>query len=170
MPTDYFATFARYNAWANARLYDACETLGLSDYFGDGPDQSGSLHAVLNRILVGDRIWIARIEGRTPTNLRFDQILYGDRIGLKIARVAEDEHIRNIVAGISAAALERPLEYRDARGDRREVPLELALGHFFNRQTHHRGRAHAILAQTMPLPPSLELIDFVRGESATPGS
>ena len=67
MPTDYFATFARYNAWANARLYDACETLGLSDYFGDGPDQSGSLHAILNRILVGDRIWIARIEGRTST-------------------------------------------------------------------------------------------------------
>jgi uncharacterized damage-inducible protein DinB len=164
MPSEYFATLAGYNAWANARLYDACETLSLPNYLGEGADRSGSLHAILNRILVGDRIWIARIEGRTPPALRFDQILYGDRIGLKIARVAEDEHIRHIVAGIAAEALQRPLEYRDARGDRCGVRLDLALAHLFNRQTHHRGRACAVLAEAMALPPpSLELIDFLRG-------
>ena len=115
---------------------------------------------------MADRIWVARIEGRTPPNLKLDQILYGDLIGLKMARVAEDEHIRIMVAGITQERLDQPLEYRDSRGDRFETPLRLVLGHFFNQQAHHRGRAHGLLSQTEAAPPPLDLIAFVRQQLA----
>jgi uncharacterized damage-inducible protein DinB len=138
MPSNYFMTLALYNAWANRRLYQACEALSATEYMRERASFFGSLHAGLNHILVADRIWIARIEGQTGQNLKLDQILYGDLIGLKVARLAEDEHIRILIAGIAEENLHRPLEYRNSRGHRCETPLRLVLGHFFNHQTHHR--------------------------------
>jgi uncharacterized damage-inducible protein DinB len=40
------------------------------------------------------------------------------------------------------------------------------LGHFFNQQAHHRGRAHGLLSQTEVPPPPLDLIAFVRQQPA----
>jgi uncharacterized damage-inducible protein DinB len=162
MSSDYFATFARYNAWANRRLYQACAGLSEQDYLRERPSTFGSLHAALNHILVADRIWIARIEGRTPPGLDHDQILYADLIGLKMARAAEDEHLSNLIAGISEEMLDQPLLYRNARGDRVETRLRLVLGHLFDYQAQRRGEAQALLAQTDARLPSLGLICFIR--------
>lgn len=164
MPSDYFATLARYNAWANRCLYRACERLSEGDYLRERFSAPRSLHATLNHILLADRTWIARIEGRSLPNLDRDQILYADLIGLKVARSAEDEHLRNLVAGISEAMLDQPLVYRNARGDRRETALRLVLGHMFNAQAHYRGEASVLLAQAAVSPPSFDLIRFVREE------
>jgi uncharacterized damage-inducible protein DinB len=166
VPSDYFLTLARYNAWANRRLYRACARLSESEYLRDRLPASGSLHATLNHILVADRVWLARIEGRTPPGLDPEQILYADLIGLKVARVAEDAHLRNLVAGLSQATLDQPLVYRNRRGDRFQAPLCLVLGQMFNHQAHHRGKASALLAQAEVPPPSLDLIRFVRQEES----
>ena len=162
MTSSYFATLARYNAWANDRLYQACKGLSATEFMRARTSYFGSFHATLNYVLVVDRIWIARIERQRPPSLKLDQILYGDLIALKVARLAEDEHIRIMIAGIVEESLDRPFEYRDSRGDRCETQLRLVLGHFFNHQTHHRGQVHDMLSQTGVPPPSLDLIDFVR--------
>jgi uncharacterized damage-inducible protein DinB len=67
-----------------------------------------------------------------------------------------------MAAGITQERLDQPLDYRDSRGDRRETPLRLVLGHFFNHQAHHRGQAHGLLSQTEVPPPPLDLIAFLR--------
>jgi len=164
MPSEYFVTLARYNAWANRRVYRACGRLSEGEYLREWRATLGSIHATLNHVLVADRIWLARIEARTPPNLALDQILYADLIGLKMARVAEDAHLCNVVAGFSEAMLDQPLVYRDRRGDRFETPLRLAFGHMFNHQAHYRGEASALLALSDVPPPSLDLTRFVRGE------
>lgn len=114
-----------------------------------------------------DRVWLARIEGRTPSGLDLEQILYADLIGLKVARLAEEAHLRNLVAGLSQATLDQPLVYRNRRGDQFQTRLCLVLGHMFNHQAHYRGKASALLAQTEVPPPSLDLIRFVRQEQGT---
>lgn len=164
IPSEYFATLARYNAWANRRLYRACGRLSEGEYLRERRSTFGSLHATLNHVLVADRIWLARIEARTPPNLALDQILYADLIGLKMARVAEDAHLCNLVAGFSQAMLDQLLVYRDRRGDRFEMPLCLAFGHMYNYQAHYRAEPGVLLAQTDVPPPSMDLIRFVRGE------
>jgi uncharacterized damage-inducible protein DinB len=164
----YFATLACYNAWANRRLYQACAALSEDEYLRERPSVFGSLHATLNHVLVADRIWIARVEGRALPNLRPDQILYADLIGLMVARSAEDAHLRNLMAGMPEAMLDQPLTYRDARGDRRSAPLFLVLGHLFNQQAEHRGEARALLAQTGVSPPPLDLIRFAHEQGAAP--
>jgi uncharacterized damage-inducible protein DinB len=169
MPNRYFSTLARYNAWANRRLYGAVATLPEAEYMKPRAAFFPSIHATLNHILVGDRIWIARIEEKPAPKLALDQILYGDLVALRVARLAEDRHIENIVAAADETRLDEMLHYRTTKGDPQRTPLRYVLAHFFNHQTHHRGQAHCLLSQTSVAPPSLDMIMFLREPAAAAG-
>lgn len=161
MSDRYYSTFARYNAWANTRLYAACGKLPEGEYLKPRASFFGSIHATLNHLMVGDRIWLGRIEGR-PEKLALNQILYGDFTALQVARVAEDDRLIRVVEGIDPARLDQPLDYLNIRGERLRTPLRIVLGHLFNHQTHHRGQVHGLLSQTPVPPPELDLIQFAR--------
>jgi uncharacterized damage-inducible protein DinB len=169
MANRYFSLLARYNAWANRRLYAAVGQLPETEYMQKRPAFFGSVHATLNHILVGDRLWIARIEEREPPKLALDQIVYGDLVALRVARLADDEHIVNVVSGIGEDRLDQLLHYRTTQGEPQRTPLRLVLGHFFNHQTHHRGQVHGLLSQTAVAPPPLDLIYFLRESGAAGG-
>jgi uncharacterized damage-inducible protein DinB len=169
MTDAYFLTLAYYNAWANRRLYDACAQLPEAEYLKARPAFFGSIHGALNHLLVGDRVWLARIEHKPPPKVTLDQILYGDLVALRVARQAEDEHLANVVANISGRSLDQPLAYANMAGKRHQTPLRLVLGHLFNHQTHHRGQVHGLLSQTSVAPPSLDLIYYLRETAAAFG-
>jgi uncharacterized damage-inducible protein DinB len=166
MTDSYFLTLARYNAWANRRLYDACAQLPEDEYMKPRAAFFGSLHGTLNHILVGDRVWLARIEHKPNPKLTLDQILYGDLVALRVARQAEDDHIINVVAAVTERMLDQKLAYANMAGRRQQTPLRFVLGHFFNHQTHHRGQAHGLLSHTKVEPPSLDLIMFLREQDS----
>ena len=166
MGESYFLTLARYNAWANRRLYDACAALSEAEYMKPRPAFFGSIHGTLNHLLVGDRIWIARIQHKPNPKITLDQVLYGDFIALRVARQAEDDHLINLVGGIAERSLDQPLAYANTKGQRQQTPLRLVLAHLFNHQTHHRGQAHGLLSQTGVAPPSLDLIYYLRESAA----
>jgi uncharacterized damage-inducible protein DinB len=164
---DYFRTLARYNAWANARLYDAAAGLPDAAYRAPrGAAYFGSLHGTLNHILVGDRLWLGRIEG-VPSGIdRLDAILYDDLPSLRAAREAEDRRIRDRLARTTEAGLAGVLRYRTIVGpEDRETSLALVWGHVFNHQTHHRGQAHALIKEAGREPPPLDLIFYLREAS-----
>src|SRR5262245_39063896 len=94
MNSAYFHRLARYNAWANHRLYDACAQLSVDDYRAKRASFFGSIHATLNHILVGDRVWLSRFQNRPHDIKRLDQILYDDLVSLRTAREAEDARRR----------------------------------------------------------------------------
>jgi uncharacterized damage-inducible protein DinB len=166
MNAAYFRRFARYNAWANRRLYDACAGLSASDYKAERASFFGSIHATLNHILVSDRIWLSRFENRSSDIKSLDQILYDDFTALRGARETEDVRIVGFLGTLADADLERVLHYRTMAGERQETPLAWALGHFFNHQTHHRGQVHGLLSGTPVPPPPLDLIYFAREDRA----
>jgi uncharacterized damage-inducible protein DinB len=169
MPDRYFSTLARYNAWANRRLYDAVGQLSEAEYMKPRASFFGSIHAALNHILVGDRIWLARLEEKPNPKYKLDQVLYGDLVALRVAREAEDAHISNVVAGIDERRLDQILAYANTRGEKQHTLVRLVLGHFFNHQTHHRGQVHGLLSQTKVAPPPLDLILFLREPGAASG-
>jgi uncharacterized damage-inducible protein DinB len=162
----YFLTLARYNAWANRRLYDACAALSEAEYMKPRPAFFGSIHGTLNHLLVGDRIWIARIQHKPNPKITLDQVLYGDFVALRVARQAEDDHLINLIGGIAERSLDQPLAYASTKGQRQQTPLRLVLAHLFNHQTHHRGQVHGLLSQTGVAPPSLDLIYYLRESAA----
>src|ERR1700674_4088756 len=135
MADAYFLTLAQYNAWANRRLYDACAHLSEVEYMKPRAAFFGSIHGTLNHLLVGDRVWLARLERKPRVKVTLDQILYGDLVALRVARQAEDEHLVNVVGGLSARSLDQPLAYATMAGALQQTPLRLVLGHLFNHQT-----------------------------------
>jgi uncharacterized damage-inducible protein DinB len=165
MADAYFDLLARYNAWANQRLYSACAQLGDAELKAKRPAFFGSIHATLNHILVGDRLWMSRLAGGSLV-LALNKILHEDFTRLHAARVAQDELLIALVGGIAATQLDAPLTYTNTKGQSFATPHRLVLGHLFNHQTHHRGHAHDMLSQTDVAPPELDLIFFIRRAAA----
>jgi len=153
----HFARMARYNRRANEILYATCALLTDTERKQDRRAFFRSIHGTLNHILVGDRIWLARFEGRPPPTSQLDLILYEEFEPLRAARVAEDEHIEQFIAGLDPAQITADFAYRSIAGEPRLDPLAVLLAHLFNHQTHHRGQVHDMIGHTAVPPPSLDL-------------
>ena len=114
---EHFVTFARYNTWANTRLYDACAALPESKYLAAHPAAFfGSLHGTLNHILVGDRAWMRRMTGEGETPASLDAELYPTFTELRAARAEEDRRIHTFVDSLDEAGLMRPVSYHSMTG------------------------------------------------------
>lgn len=163
MGDPYFDLLARYNSWANERLYESVARLADAEYRAARPSFFGSIHATLNHILVGDRLWMSRLAGGS-LSLPLNKILYDDLASLRAARRAQDKLLIELVASIPSARLDDKLTYRNTKGTPFATPYRLVLGHLFNHQTHHRGQVHDMLSQTKVPPPELDLIFFVRAQ------
>jgi uncharacterized damage-inducible protein DinB len=159
---DQFKTFARYNSWANQRLYAACALLDDQAYYADCGAFFGSIHRTLNHLVLTDRIWLGRLEGKPFAVTGLDQVLYEDRAELRAAREAEDLRVERVVGGFSEAQLSGDLEYKTTKGAPQRTNLGLVLSHLFNHQTHHRGQVHDMLSQAGQSPPPLDLLLFIR--------
>jgi uncharacterized damage-inducible protein DinB len=170
MPTlDYFRTLARYNQWANRRLYAACAGLPEAEYMKPRAAFFGSLHGTLNHLLVGDRLWMGRITRHESGIKSLDQMLYGDFAGLRVAREAEDAQIINAVDAMDEPTLNTTLRYKAlVDGQTMSMPMRMVLAHLFNHGTHHRGQAHGLLSQTAVAPPPLDLVFFLRERTPEP--
>jgi uncharacterized damage-inducible protein DinB len=163
--TARYRMFAGYNAWCNERLYDAAAKVSDADYRADRGAFFKSLHGTLNHLLVGDRIWMARFTGEGYVPKTLDEILYDDFGALRAARRAEDARIGRYIESLSDGDLSGTIRFRTfVRPETIEQPLQPALDHFFNHQTHHRGQAHALLSSMIgnDATPSFDLIIYQR--------
>lgn len=153
----HFQMLARYNRLANERLYDVCAQLSDDEYRRQRRGSFGSIHALLNHLLVGDRIWMARFEGRSQTALPLNTVLYDEFAALREARMKEDERIESFFRDATPELLSNTLRYVNSKGKDRNDEAAMAVAHFFNHQTHHRGQVHVMLSQTAAPAPPLDL-------------
>jgi len=159
----HFAMFARYNAWANSRVYGAAAELNDSEYRADRGAFFGSVHGTLNHLLVTDRIWMHRFTGQGPTYRALNAIPYDAFEALRTAREREDERIIAFVDALDEATLASHFSYTRASTAESIVQLLApALSHLFNHQTHHRGQIHTLLTGLGREAPSLDLAFFQR--------
>lgn len=159
MPTliSHFQLLARYNRGANEILYAAVAKLSDAERKKRRPAFFASIHGTLNHILVGDRIWLGRFEGRTMPSTNLDAILYDDFEELRQARIEEDARLTGFAASLDEGYLSGSIAYVNNQGFDVEDPVDVLLAHLFNHQTHHRGQVHDMLCQTTVTPPSLDL-------------
>ena len=158
-----FPMLAAYNAWANRRLYDAAAALPDADYRADRGAFFKSVHGTLNHLLVADRIWMRRFTGAGEHPNRLDAILFEDFSELRAGARGRGQPHRGYIDGLSDADLAGRFRYRTITNPRDiEQPLQPALMHFFNHQTHHRGQAHCLLTGLTGNAPSLDLLVYQR--------
>src|ERR1700761_325130 len=92
---DAFRMLARYNRSANERLYEQCGKLDLAEYRRERAGSFGSIHALLNHTLLGDRIWMSRFAGGGSTTPPLNTILFETFPELRAARFQEDAGIES---------------------------------------------------------------------------
>src|SRR5271168_3836618 len=154
---DAFRMLAGYNRAANARLYEQVGKLDVAEYRRERKGSFGSIHGLLNHLLLGDRIWMSRFAGRGNTTPPLNSILFDGFAELRPARAAQVEEIEAFFAKIDTDFLQRQLSYTNNQGKDYVETAPVAVLHFFNHQTHHRGQVHVMISQTNIKPPSLDM-------------
>ncbi|HLX37100.1 MAG TPA: DinB family protein [Candidatus Binataceae bacterium] len=158
LPTNYQA-LARYNSWMNKNLYDLASQLSDEQRKRDVGAFFRSIHGTLGHLLLADRVQLGRFIGaaRTVSMDRdgnpilinsLNQELYADFATLRREREATDAMIEEWCTKIDTEWLQSTMRYRSlADGGEWDVPLWVAVTHFFNHQAHHRGQATTMLKQ-----------------------
>ena len=153
----HFQMLARYNRIANERLYAQCALLDDAEYRKHRQGSIGSIHGLLNHILLGDRRWLGLFENGQRATPPLGQILYDDFAELRHARQREDERIETFFLSLPGEFFSRSFAYTNNQGKDYVETASVACAHLFNHQTHHRGQVHVMLSQSPVAPPSLDL-------------
>ena len=148
MKAAHARALADYNRWMNERLYAVCD--GISDLERKRERRVffRSIHGTLNHLLLGDKIWLGRFEGIPFPVDSLDQELFDDFKVLREERRVTDQRIEDWASGLTDRILDDNFRFTsivDPAG--RECKLWVAVTHFFNHQTHHRGQLTALLSQ-----------------------
>ena len=141
-------TLAAYNRWMNERLYAVCAGIGDTERRRDRGAFFGSVQGTLNHLLVADRLWMSRFTGESFSVPSLDTELFADFDALRRERERTDAAIDAWAADLDAETLAGTLHYTTMVDPQpRSTPLWLAVTHFFNHQTHHRGQLTTLLSQ-----------------------
>jgi uncharacterized damage-inducible protein DinB len=162
----HFERMARYNRWANRRLYGAVAQLEPEEFMAPRSGFFPSIAKTLNHIIIADRVWMGRFVGKLSDHKSLDEMPYDDFAALTTAREAEDQRIVAFFKELPHARLEGVLDYTNMAGEVKSSEMLPLLAHFFNHQTHHRGQAHAMLSSTRVAPPALDLVYFIYEDNA----
>jgi uncharacterized damage-inducible protein DinB len=139
---------ARYNRWMNERIYAICAGLSDAQRKEDRGAFFKSIHGTLNHLLLADRVWMGRFLARAFAASSLAQELYADFAELERGRAATDAQICEWAASLGDDDLAGTLTYTSIVNPApRSLPLWLAVTHFFNHQTHHRGQLTTLLSQ-----------------------
>jgi len=164
---DSYVALARYNRWMNEKLYAVAAELSDDERKRDLHAFFPSLQATLDHILFADRIWLARFGVADGAEVRASEAGYGgdifaDFTELRRERARTDDAIDRWVTTLSDDVLAAPFRYTNMAGKPFEHPLWIAVQHFFNHQTHHRGQATTLLKQLGRDPGVTDLIALLR--------
>jgi len=157
-----FQLLANFNAWANTKIIFSCKELDDVEYKKDRKAFFSSIHNTLNHLLVVDRAYISRIEGKDHGLKSLDQILYGNLFQLEEARIKEDKRLVDLVNNLSKENINKEITYKGFETSKQIYTINMILITLFNHQTHHRGQIHNMLSQAGVKPPQIDIPDFVK--------
>ncbi len=149
MDVEYAKTMARYNRWMNAKFYALSAQLTDEQRKQDNKAFFKSIHGTLNHLLLGDQIWLGRFQGKPDSFSRLDEELFSNFDKLREQRSRLDALIEAWANELNDDALKNELKFTSVVNPKpRAMPMWLAVTHFFNHQTHHRGQLSTLLTQS----------------------
>jgi len=145
---DYCRLLARYNRWMNERLYALVAQMDPVERTRERGAFFGSIQRTLSHLVWADRIWLARFTGTAYDVPGYGADLYADFDALAQARDAADTDILNWAGGVAEDWLRGSLTYtRKADGKTVTLAAWIAVAHYFNHSTHHRGQVTTLMKQ-----------------------
>ena len=107
---------AGYNRWMNEKLYALCAQLPDDERKRDRKAFFRSIHGTLNHLLLTDRGWLGRFNGKPWTFRSLDQELYDNFEELCHERARTDREIEDFVAVLSPERLAEDITYQTYAG------------------------------------------------------
>ena len=156
-----FQLLANFNIWVNTKIFSACKELDDAEYKKDRRAFFSSIHGTLNHLLVVDRAYISRIEGKDHGLKSLDQILYENLFQLEEARIKEDKRLVDLVNNLSEESIHKEITYNGFETGKTTYTINTILITLFNHQAHHRGQIHNMLSQAGIKPPQIDIPDFI---------
>ena len=154
-------TAARYNAWANKRIYAVAGKLSPDALAEDRRGFFKSILGTLNHILLADLIYRERLEQKPTTFTRLDEILYTDFAQLQDVQFAQDDWYVDFCEAMDPSDLDGTLSFDTVEtGEYFSLPLRNCLTNLFQHQIHHRGQTHHMLSHAVLEPPPLDVVQF----------
>jgi len=145
---DHIRRMAAYNAWMNAKVYDACADMTPDELIRDRGAFFGSVLGTLNHLLYGDLAWFGRFADGASRATTPNVLLHENFGDLRAAREALDAEIVAWAEQVDQDWLAAPFTYVSfIDGIERTYPAWLLVTHMFNHQTHHRGQLTTLLSQ-----------------------
>lgn len=152
-----FRNSARYNERANQEMFAVLAKLTGRARRREVGAWFGSIHGVLNHIIICDINWLRRFRSLSPDstvlndpclnppNLCWEHDLHDDFKGLRESRVRVDQKIRDWFDEFAAVNYGVVFHYEDSAGARRSAMAGQAFEFLFLHQIHHRGQISQIL-------------------------
>jgi len=152
-----FLNLARYNERVNREMFAVLAVLTGRARRQEAGSWFGSIHGILNHIIICDFNWLKRYRALSPEspvlndprldppNLSWEHDLHDNFAGLREDRTIVDERICAWVEEFPAARYDEDFEYQDSVGNLRHAKAGAAFEFLFLHQTHHRGQISQIL-------------------------
>ena len=156
-----FLLLANFNKWTNNKIITFCKKLTENEYKKDRKAFFSSIHGTLNHLLVVDRAFTSRIEGRKYDLKNLNQILYENLFQLEDARIKKDKNLIDLVNNLSEESINKEITYQNFEAKKTTCTINMMLITMFNHQTHHRGQVHNMLSQAGMKPPQIDIPDFI---------
>lgn len=146
---DLVRELVAFDAWANQRMAGAL-------VHSEAPPRAREL---FTHVLAAHDIWWARIDGEAddrgawPEPAPSDYVVHAERAHARLDALLATEN---------ADSLERPISYRDLRGNSYATSLREIVVHLVHHGTHHRAQVASLLVQSGIESPRLDFIVFAR--------
>ena len=148
-------------AWADAAVLEAAAALGADAWTTELGGSFPTLQAVLAHAAAGERVWLDRWLGASPTAFA-DWATAPTAAELRQARAAVVSERDTLLAGLDDDALGAPRPHVTFAGEAVAEPLADQIRHLVLHAAYHRGQAVAMLRRLGAVPPSTDYIRWVR--------
>ena len=162
------ASAAKYNEWANNRIYNALKSLSDEERRKDRNAFFKSIHNTMNHILLADLLYRQRLEKTPITFNSLDEIVHDDFSDLEVAHRSNDSWYSELCSTLTEEKLASDFSFKAVGLDVEEyyaLPLKTCLTNLFQHQIHHRGQVHHMISHANYDPPPLDFVKFGSNDS-----
>lgn len=165
-PQQMFQNLAGYNRRANSELFQCLSALTGRARRRDAGSWFGSIHGILNHVIICDIHWLRRYRALAPHSpllndprldppgLSWDHDLHDSFSDLREHRTQVDALVQAWFEEFPAKRYAETFSYQDSAGHMRKAMAGQAFEFLFLHQAHHRGQISQIL-DTLGLPNNL---------------
>jgi uncharacterized damage-inducible protein DinB len=160
MNADYFRFLYDHMCWARDKVLASTEALSDEEFSRDNGFTYKSIRGILAHTLGGETVWLPRLRGEPPANVRAEDVPTLAELRDRWAD-AESKH-RAYLEKLTDAEVAADLVFTGRDGQERRVPRWQILTLVYHHTTQHRSEAAEALSMIGHSPGDMDLLVFTR--------